>query len=507
MTCKQEMMEKLCNVPSRWRDQLANAICSYVSIRQSASSETLTSLYPFVTGENSVCINFRDEDDVTITRCFEFEEILNLSVDGSDPMCLTDQATWDSLTYLGKWQLLLDTACDKCEETVVRTTTTTTTAALTTTTTKAPVEVTTTSTTTSTTKAPTTTSTTSTTKAPTTTTTTSSSTTTTTKAPNKISYNWRFPGVGYGGVFKIRTGGVNVVNIEPAEEGSVNITPGSYTISIDAPNDTKSSLVIYTVPAGQTVFSSVYMVADPFYTFIPQPNTNYYIDAINAVPATTTSTTTLPPCIAFEVSADDGTINRVLYDFSYRNCAGSLINTTVANQQTRMVCALENSVETQTQNINIVDKGPCASYTTTTTTTKAPTTTTSTTTVAPATSTTTTLATTSTTTTTTMAPATTTTTTTSAPVSYNTVIDFVSSNQQAKESVTGTMLDSDPVAQFRFNKKTDLQGLPKSMEIYWNGVFYMLIDYLADYDGQPFTVRTGNFNTYSGVFTNAPVNF
>lgn len=47
-------------------------------------------------------------------------------------------------------------------------------------------------------------------------------------------------------------------------------------------------------------------------------------------------------CKELEVTANDGTFNRNAYDFSYMNCAGNIMNTTVVNLSTRRVCALTN---------------------------------------------------------------------------------------------------------------------------------------------------------------------
>lgn len=158
-------MQSLSSIPLAWREQLAAAICSSSTIgnlfeidcNEVKDCETVTTLSEFtIVNGTSVCISFTNEDNVKVTRCFDFSEILNNSIANIDPACIATASEWSAMTYKEKWQTIIDKVCEDCQTVVEATstttssTTTTTTEPTTTTTTTEP----TTSTTTTTTEAP-----------------------------------------------------------------------------------------------------------------------------------------------------------------------------------------------------------------------------------------------------------------------------------------------------------------------------------------------------------------
>jgi hypothetical protein len=154
------MEEYLCNIPYQWRKEISKAICASVSEQQSLdceavqNCETVTTLSAFSVVGTQVCVTFTDEDKVSFTRCFNWQDIQNSTLDDVDPNCITSQEAWDGMTFTERIQAIIDYACT-CVE-ITTTTTTTTTTSTTTTTTVEPT-TTTTSTTTTTTEEPTTT--------------------------------------------------------------------------------------------------------------------------------------------------------------------------------------------------------------------------------------------------------------------------------------------------------------------------------------------------------------
>jgi len=76
---------------------------------------------------------------------------------------------------------------------------------------------------------------------------------------------------------------------------------------------------------------------------------------------TTTTTTTIAPieCYSYEVCADDGSGDREAYPFTYTNCAGTAVESSVVNTQCREICAERNSVDSTSGFISITEIGPC----------------------------------------------------------------------------------------------------------------------------------------------------
>jgi hypothetical protein len=90
-----------------------------------------------------------------------------------------------------------------------------------------------------------------------------------------------------------------------------------------------------------------------------------YLD-VSGAPTTTTSTTStsttiIPPieCYGYEVCADDGSGDRDAFPFTYTNCVGTFITSSVVNTQCREICAQRDSVDSSSGAIFITEIGPC----------------------------------------------------------------------------------------------------------------------------------------------------
>jgi hypothetical protein len=69
-------------------------------------------------------------------------------------------------------------------------------------------------------------------------------------------------------------------------------------------------------------------------------------------PTETPTPTPTPACYLYVVSADDGTSNKNSYSFSYVNCAGTTINSSVVNLESRTVCARQGTITSASPYIN-----------------------------------------------------------------------------------------------------------------------------------------------------------
>jgi hypothetical protein len=79
-------------------------------------------------------------------------------------------------------------------------------------------------------------------------------------------------------------------------------------------------------------------------------------------PTPTPTATSTPSCYLFVVSADDNTSNRGdSYDFSYVNCAGTTIDTSVTNLGERTVCARPGTITSESPYIIAGDEGDSCS--------------------------------------------------------------------------------------------------------------------------------------------------
>jgi hypothetical protein len=61
-------------------------------------------------------------------------------------------------------------------------------------------------------------------------------------------------------------------------------------------------------------------------------------------PTPTPSATPIPTCYLYEVFADDGTSNKNSYSFTYVNCTGGTVNSSVVNLESRTVCARQGTI-------------------------------------------------------------------------------------------------------------------------------------------------------------------
>ncbi|MGN6491165.1 MAG: hypothetical protein ACTHLE_04155 [Agriterribacter sp.] len=93
------------------------------------------------------------------------------------------------------------------------------------------------------------------------------------------------------------------------------------------------------------------------------------------------------------------------------------------------------------------------------------------------------------------------------PVSYDSVLTFLASSTDAKEGVTGTIVGTDPVTKFEFNKLTVISGTPVSMSIELNGSEVMTVDTTTDYVGRSFRYTAANGSQYTGTIINGTVEF
>lgn len=74
ISCKEELKAKLASIPSEWREVIATAICENkqtVTCEDLTDCETLTSLSAFSVVGDNVCISYKDENGVTVQRCFD----------------------------------------------------------------------------------------------------------------------------------------------------------------------------------------------------------------------------------------------------------------------------------------------------------------------------------------------------------------------------------------------------------------------------------------------------
>ena len=118
--CQSVLTAYLCDVPSKWREQIVKSVCTALKDKYSLDCddvkdcETLTSLSAFTQSDGEVCITFKDENGVSYERCFDISEAMNTVLDDVDPNCITDAETWASMSYTERIQSIVDFACN-CE--------------------------------------------------------------------------------------------------------------------------------------------------------------------------------------------------------------------------------------------------------------------------------------------------------------------------------------------------------------------------------------------------------
>ncbi len=121
-TCKEKYIGWLTGIPHEWKCRIAEAMCSSmdelatVDCDQVKECETLTSLSTFTVIDSSVCIVYTDEEGTEVTRCFDFNDVLNNSLESVDPNCLSTAEEWANLSFTGKFQAIVDKICQNCDE-------------------------------------------------------------------------------------------------------------------------------------------------------------------------------------------------------------------------------------------------------------------------------------------------------------------------------------------------------------------------------------------------------
>lgn len=120
MTDREQILEYLKDIPSKWRVGLADILCEIKESKNNPTCqdvkdcETLTSLSSFNISGNIVSITYKDEKGISYVRTFDLSDIINSSFDGLNPSCLTDSTTWSNLLFPQRIQLLIDKICTCC---------------------------------------------------------------------------------------------------------------------------------------------------------------------------------------------------------------------------------------------------------------------------------------------------------------------------------------------------------------------------------------------------------
>ena len=130
--CLLDLQALFCDIPSKWRKGIVDAICYINSSRKSTCEcfdkcETLTSLSGFTLVGSILSINYKDENGQTSTSSVDLNDALDNLLDGVDPKCLMSQETWDELSPSERIQFIISAHCGCCSITTTTSTTTTTT--------------------------------------------------------------------------------------------------------------------------------------------------------------------------------------------------------------------------------------------------------------------------------------------------------------------------------------------------------------------------------------------
>lgn len=137
--CVKDFASYMLFLPKAWAKALATLLCKIKGdlakpqCPDIKNCETLTILSPFTVDDTQVCITYKDEKSVSVTRCFDILPSVNGLLDTVDPKCIADAGDWLNMTFSQRIQALVNAFC--ADNT---TTTTTTTSSTTTTTTSAP---------------------------------------------------------------------------------------------------------------------------------------------------------------------------------------------------------------------------------------------------------------------------------------------------------------------------------------------------------------------------------
>lgn len=128
-TCVQDIEALLSDLPSKWRKQIANTICSAITFSEEldcanfTECETLTTLSDFSREGSVISITYTAENGVSVTRSFDFQDIVNTSLDSVDPKCVASAEDWANATFAERFQFLIDYACSTCGGSTTTTTT------------------------------------------------------------------------------------------------------------------------------------------------------------------------------------------------------------------------------------------------------------------------------------------------------------------------------------------------------------------------------------------------
>lgn len=118
--CKEELSKILCDIPSMWRIPIVEVLCKErnpipnINCNDLKKCETITSLSSFTQTGTSISITYKDERNVSTTRSFDFKDLINSTLDQVDPKCLTTPGEWSNMSFLDRFQLLVDSHCDCC---------------------------------------------------------------------------------------------------------------------------------------------------------------------------------------------------------------------------------------------------------------------------------------------------------------------------------------------------------------------------------------------------------
>lgn len=115
--CRKKYEKLLCDLPSKWADALADALCDMTEEEQEAicpsvkECETLTGISEWTVEGTSVCFQYTNEAGDIQKRCFD----LNSLLDEINPKCLGSQDEWITLTLEQRFALLFGKQCECCD--------------------------------------------------------------------------------------------------------------------------------------------------------------------------------------------------------------------------------------------------------------------------------------------------------------------------------------------------------------------------------------------------------
>lgn len=115
--CEQILLVYLCDIPYQWRKQIANAICgafpsSDFTCEDVAKCETLTTLSEFTQIGSRISIVFTDERNKKYTLEIDIKDVLNVSLDNIDPMCLASPEDWAIWTNKQRIESIINSSCN-----------------------------------------------------------------------------------------------------------------------------------------------------------------------------------------------------------------------------------------------------------------------------------------------------------------------------------------------------------------------------------------------------------